>query len=388
MSINQWLSTSSFGDIDWREGCNHIPLKTRTFDPEARDFDEAIEIFWSGVRCCRSGDLDQGSALLATSLLLDMRSFKFAVRLPEEAEAAMFYVDHALMERLITNPLLQDSYSTAILKVFCPLVYGACHGEEQRSIAASLLAAERLIEFIQDEPSLENGPLGGCMKQSKLHYVRSSLFMALGNHKSAATALAAAVKLEPRNVTVRSSLACLWAGLRMKDENALFQEFSRLAEYSHPDARHMSIVYGWLAHLTFLGPSLGTYSDAVQFWAKAKDASARHEELYGTSMMDNSIMKVVQQHVSDLEVDPSQVEARKSWDTAGNRSRYDATSQRGSSDNHYSCVACSKRRTATGGPLLACARCKLVRYCSKECQRKVSSRTRVVPKIRFSICFN
>lgn len=158
----------------------------------------------------------------------------------------------------------------------------------------------------------------------------------------------------------------------MKSESVLFQEFSGVAEYSHPDARHLAPAYGWLAYLTFNDPNLGTYDEGMRFWTKAKEASARKEELYGKSMMGIEIMKLVQKYVAVSEVDPSKAAARRALDAAGNRNRPSASSTPpdGSVSARYACVACFKHRNVGGGPLMACSRCKLVRYCSKDCQRK------------------
>jgi len=104
MSRESWYELTGSSASDWREASQHKPLKGRTTDPEALEYDEASELFLHGIKLARRGDLDAGRSQIATAYLLDGRSINFMPLLPqgEEKEAADLALDPQLLFQLIS----------------------------------------------------------------------------------------------------------------------------------------------------------------------------------------------------------------------------------------------------------------------------------------------
>ena len=55
------------------------PLTQKTDDPEAKNYDEATDIFLSGVKLARNGDFEAACPQIACAYILDSRSINFTM---------------------------------------------------------------------------------------------------------------------------------------------------------------------------------------------------------------------------------------------------------------------------------------------------------------------
>ena len=82
----------------WRKRAHHVPLRLRTSDPEALAWDEAVQMFRSGLAHARAGDLYQGTPKIACAYLMDTQeAVLFIPTLPDE-EAGLSFIDMPLLE--------------------------------------------------------------------------------------------------------------------------------------------------------------------------------------------------------------------------------------------------------------------------------------------------
>jgi tetratricopeptide (TPR) repeat protein len=355
----------------WREACQHATLSDRTSDPEAADYDEAVGLFRKGLRCARGGDLSQGSCLIATAFLLDTRAIHIAMKLPAEQEAAGFLLDMALVEQLQRSEA-GSLVSGTILRLCIATHFGNMPGG-QEAISSSLIETENIIKKIEAEPVLEDenrGILGGCLQRTKIHFLRSSMYMALGNHKKAVKELTAALAIEPSLAYIRSARASLYGSLSLKDAETTFQEWRRVVLDGHPDQRGARVAYAFLAKMALINPKLGTYEEACDYFEKSRRASARFQDIYGrTSVEEMPIEKSVRDQFRMIQSDTAAVARRQAFDSIASQLQ---TVRIAEPTNHrHACLTCGKHANSEGGQLHKCSRCKLVSYCSRECQKKV-----------------
>ena len=89
MSREQFTGNTCLGpDTEWREALHYEPLSGRTEDPRAKDFDDAVELFQSGLKLARHrGDLEAACDRIATAYLLHEPSFKFCGSYPHPEAA-------------------------------------------------------------------------------------------------------------------------------------------------------------------------------------------------------------------------------------------------------------------------------------------------------------
>jgi tetratricopeptide (TPR) repeat protein len=388
MSRENWhnlATTTTTGDVDdWRQLFQHRPLKGRTTDPEAMDFDEASDLFLQGLKLARRGDLKAGRAQIATAYLLDTRSINWVPFLPEDHEAR-----DAAMDFTFHCKLMEDrSYGALVLKIMAADYLG--NGPEgQTFIGSAMKTIQVLLEDIAQHPqheasSEEGGLLGGCMTRTKLLYHRSSLHMAMGNHNKAIKDLTKALKIDPKYTQARDARASLWACLELRDYATLHAEYNRIVGEVHPDSRGLDVAYGWLAFMTLKDSNLGTVQEAKQFFEKCLRAQIRREDLYGKRKNgeDPDILQLCKKMFTNFANGPLEVRKfRADCDAAILSGRMEdlqipATmqvipqpqQQDADSSLRHKCLKCGKTAADVRKRLSKCSRCKLVSYCSKDCQ--------------------
>jgi len=349
---------------NWREHVKHDNFEGRTTDQEALDYDEAVDLFRKGLKCAHAGDLGQACAMISTAFLLDDRSIRHigAARFPLEIsqEAKFYLMDMDTFRKIIGND--PSSFGSRVLMIWTAQVFGLEeHG--QSMLTDALLQSKEIIEAITHNPHLENpkrGVLGGCMTRVKLHFLRSSLYMALGNFKFATKELTKALIVDPCNYDIRAKRAMLYAEMNsVKHQDIVFEEFTQVARKSHPDSRDLSTAYGWLALLTIRDPKHGTYQEAKSYLNKMEYSVHRQEELY--PQKDHSLQICVLARNAMAQVNTKERKLLDSFDTSSiPRPAPNPTIK-------HSCLACGKHNGVDGIKLKQCA-CKRVYYCDRVCQ--------------------
>ena len=81
MSRDYWFDKKR-ERTDWENLIKKEKFSLKTSDPEAKNYDEATQMFLKGVRHARRGDLSEAAPLIACAYLLDGRSVNFARGLP------------------------------------------------------------------------------------------------------------------------------------------------------------------------------------------------------------------------------------------------------------------------------------------------------------------
>ena len=373
---------------DWRTAFHHTPLEGRTTDPQALEWDEACEIFQGGVYCARRGDLHAGRAQIASAFLLDSRSINFCLELPAP-EASDLALDAMLLYQLITSD--ESSFASSVLRILAARHLGFMAETDQALIAEAMTAIEQLIKALEQRPELERpaeegGVLGGCLTRPNLYMQRSSLHMAMGNHKLAIKDLTQALKVDPNYTPARDARASLYGLLNLKDHATIHAEYKRIISEVHVDNRANEVSYAWLTITTLENPTLGTIEDAKRYYEKCQWSMARRTELYGPRPKEQepSILEVVKQKMEMWQKNPNMQRLRRDADRAvrtGDTENFKVPDgflkvERPGPDKrlHHVCLNCSKTAIDTGHQaLMKCGRCKKVSYCSKECQTQVSS---------------
>ncbi|GFH47907.1 hypothetical protein CTEN210_04383 [Chaetoceros tenuissimus] len=346
-------------DINNPEQYRHIPLAPKTSDPEALNFDKAVEIVLTGLRHARHGDLQTACLQIATAFLLDVRSVKFVFEMPPSvsADVELPCVDPALSRRLIEAD--RTGFGCAIIHIILGQYLGDLPGDGQKIVAHALKSIDCLIAVLEKEPWIEkteSGILGGYLTRAKLFELRASFQMTMGNMKRASKDLSSALKCDPSYTSAREARANLWASQDLKNSGDVHREFLRVVKERHPDSTGMVSSYAWLGITLFRDPNLGTLAEAKEYYKKSIQASIRQREIYGDENYHDlpsfSLLKSIfinmRKHPSDTFFIPE----------AGNE------------DKKHLCLACGKREQGDGSKLMKCGRCKSVSYCSRMCQMK------------------
>jgi tetratricopeptide (TPR) repeat protein len=326
MSRQRWMNTAGRPRPDWRVAFSHTPLKGRTTDPEALDWDEASEIFLSGVRCARRGDLEAGRAQIATAFLLDGRSINYCTVLPAPEAADLALDDELLRMLILSDP---NSFASTVLNILAARCYGHADKHGQAVIGIAMRSIEFLIKACEQNPTLEKtpnegGPLGGCLSRPNLLFLRSALHMPMGNHKLAIRDLTAALKINPNYTPARDARASLYATLKRKDNITIHGEYQRIIREVHEDQRGNEVSYAWLAITTLEEPRLGTLDDAKRYYEKSIRATARRDELYGPRRSDElpPCLEVMKQKMAMMGSAPAMERLRRDFDRARWLCRY------------------------------------------------------------------
>ena len=167
MSREQWYASTQRASAQRGRVVENIRVSERlsekTDDPEARDHDEATQLFYNGVKLARiSGDFEAASAQIACAYLLDSRSVNFVGGIPENLDAAKknMILDYELMGKLAMRD--PDSLACSVLTMMLAQFMGSDPIHGQSFIATGMLVIEKLLEHIQDNlhiEKLDNGIL-------------------------------------------------------------------------------------------------------------------------------------------------------------------------------------------------------------------------------------
>jgi tetratricopeptide (TPR) repeat protein len=365
---------------DWRQAFQHTPLKGRTTDPEALDFDEASGLFLNGIKLARRGDLKAAVAQVATAYLLDGRSINYYPVLPVPEEARDIALDPKLLYDLSQNS--DDSFGAMVLRIFAAGRLGSLPEDGQMYIATGMDAIDKLLKAITENPKLEErwengGVLGGCMKRSTLLYLRSSLHMYMGNHNKAIKDLTKALEIDDKFLDAREARANLWASLKVKDYATIYPEFNQLVSEAHVDNRGNGNAYAWLAIMALGDPKLGTTAEAKQYYEKFLRATIRRDELYGRRTLEQQspVLQLCRDQFANFTNGPPELRrARENLDAAYLLGKLEGLNVQqelviDKSLRSHRCLNCGKMATDIGCRLSKCSRCKQVSYCSRDCQR-------------------
>jgi tetratricopeptide (TPR) repeat protein len=355
-------------------------------DPEAADYDEAADLFFQGLRLARTGDLSAARAQIATAYLLDSRSINFSMHTSNNPEIQEKCLDLDLLI-ILTQANEQDmhqvTYGGHVLRIFIGRQLGDHPIEGQNALASALLSVNYLLQRVREQPQLgghhsQGGALGGCMSYSNLLLHRATIFMAMGNRKKAAADLTKALEDDPQFHKARDARASLWANLKMKDDEVIFNEYKKLVQEVHPDNRGLEVAYAWMAIFVLRDAKLGTLEDAKQYYTKCLRASMRKAELYGANN-EPPIMQMVKNIYAETMRNPAVRKLREQFDVAVATGRMEEVSipegfetvpkEPTSNQMTHMCLNCGKTAVDIGRKLYKCSQCKKVSYCSAECQR-------------------
>ena len=358
------------------------PLSKRTGDPQAKDYDEACEIFKNAVSLARAGDLQAACPQIACAYLLDGRSINFCLKPPETSTEEAF-VDYALLVKMVQRD--PKCFGAMVIVIMLGQFLGPNPKLGQGMIAQALQCIDHLLEIIEEQPSIErqeNGILGGCLKRTELLRQRSTFHMAMGNRKQAMKDLTKALKIDENCTTAREARACVWASTDLKDDSTIHNEFKRVLSEHHEDDRGNEVAYAWLAITTLRNPNLGSMEDAKGYYERCLEAKNRRDQLYGKRSKEEESPAL--QHLRELfEVrlrqHPEAEIFRRDLDNVERgfanvripQSCSVEARKRKAPKNKYACVKCGVSQETNGGKLMKCSRCNLASYCSKDCQKKV-----------------
>lgn len=275
----------------------HDSLGSRTTDPEAAGFDEAIQLVQTGLRHARSGSLEVGLPLIACAFLLDSRAIEFKPVLDLQKDnadnAANRFLDMGLLQQLIDFEG-GNNVASQVLMIYAAIVFGEAEGARARSLQALHVSANIIIDITND-PTMEDadrGILGGCLKRAILHRMRATLYLSLGSPEAAVEELSEALLLNPNLTSIGCERAVLSAVMSYKSPRELVCDFRRVVRHAHPDARELRDAYAWLAKLILEDRDLGSFGQAYRYLQLSRSAKARYEEIYGpttSSLIESQI---------------------------------------------------------------------------------------------------
>lgn len=263
-----------------RKRAHHVPLRLRTSDPEALAWDEAVQMFRSGLAHCRAGDFHQGTPKIACAYLMDTRAVLFMPTLPDE-EAGLSFIDMPLLEQLLEYDR-SDSYASQVLMVYVAILFSSAQdGDSKKRVLQALFESSKLLNNLYNDQTLENRGLG-TFKRTTVHKLRSTLYLSIWDMPKAAKELTDALQINPRLAGLRFTRACLLAVEPGANYEVLYKEFLQVVEDSHPDARELREAYAWIAKLSMdHGFGGGTEASVEMYVQKSVIAAARCRELYG-----------------------------------------------------------------------------------------------------------
>lgn len=389
----------------------HANLK-ETDDPEAQDYLKAHEMFKRGLRCAQSGDLAQAKVLIVAAFLLDERAIVFGSDYPPEVPV----LDTTLVAAMIKHTLAAvDEYLQDYL-LYVVIAFSGLSAENRRTelqvVQIGMNVLDFALQYLRDHPEAEgdreSGMLGGMLRRARLHELKAALYSRMGNMKQCMKSLADALASDPKGPEkdVKTSMIFKWAGYDMKPNKEVHDELKAWLDDSHPDSRHRFFAYSWLAILTFRDYACGTYDDAVVWFRKANAAKDRLVYLYGPGGAElyinnpvweharrhfpvseggigcrdlefmtarrRNIDKRVAESIPDLQRRLQRVAIRRNDDTGRLErvaiERNDDTDDGKQTGSFSSCIKCGSGSSNDGGPKMLMCACKIVYYCSKECQ--------------------
>lgn len=380
-------------------------------DRQNRHFVEATELFQSAIRCGKHGDMHNATAQLATAFLLSERAISIC-------GGDEWHDDRLAAVNLIRMiEYVGDEHSAAgtMLEILVGTMVGPSMAMMSGSSADeatmnTIAQIDSQIRWIERQPAIEgvdgkerdhSVPLGATFRRSRLHELRSSLFMRLGDLRRAESALTEAIRLASNRddrLNLRLLRASLWGAQNMREKPKQFEEFKACADGLHEDNRGHTSCSAWLALLIFESASLGTYRDAVTWLSKMHESMRRQAVLYGESteakreeMRGSIIGKVLRIFPredggeADGEAAISRALGRKLLDVSVatgidpeqlgfERREVDGDAAARPTRVLLECAMCGKvgsesSKTGHAISLRRCGQCRMVAYCSVECQK-------------------
>ncbi|KAK3830814.1 MAG: hypothetical protein JOS17DRAFT_149265 [Linnemannia elongata] len=217
--------------------------------------------------------------------------------------------------------------------------------------------------------------------------LRASCYMALRNYKACTEDLEEVLNIKPDQTEIHSMLGNVYyATHQAQDAISHFRDF---VEAAHPDSRTLPNAYYALATLTLQSAPSGAskkksnqalkqaavLKEAQDFYAKAQAADVRFKELYGVPTGLNEIKRTA---VMAFQARSAGRNGLLSTDsTPALLEASEALKKSFKSPGISSCANCSRPDNVANDerapelkpkPLIKCAKCNKVAYCSRPCQ--------------------
>lgn len=136
----------------------------------------------------------------------------------------------------------------------------------------------------------------------------------------------------------------------------------------HEDNRGNGVAFGWLAITTLNDPSLGTIQDAKTYYELCLKATMRRDELYGKRTKEE-LPPVLDILHRNFQQHPEAVNFQRDLHHIIQGMGGTSVEEKGGLETKFSCVTCGALQGSNGGIMKCSSRCRLVSYCSKDCQR-------------------
>ncbi|KAF9363053.1 hypothetical protein BGX34_005000 [Mortierella sp. NVP85] len=223
--------------------------------------------------------------------------------------------------------------------------------------------------------------------KGRLLELRASCYMALRNFKLCNEDLEEALSIEPVNVDNHSTLGNVYYALHQAQE--ALHHFKDFVETAHPDSRTLPNAYYALAVLTLQSAPSGAtkkkshqalkqaavLKEAQDYFTKAQKADERFKELYGVPTGFNEIKATAYQSFQVRT--PSRSGLLPNDPNAALLDASEILKKSFKSPGIASCANCGRADNVANEtrspdqkpkPLLKCAKCNKVAYCSRPCQ--------------------
>lgn len=286
-------------------------------------------------------------------------------------DAENYILDVKLLQKLL-RPGGDDAAQTILQFLLAIYVVADNYNCNQELLEGTMLETEKLMKALKANPSMEGAPtvLEGCLNRPILHSRRADVCHAMNKIKKAIKEETAALKLNPNLSLIRASRAKTYCTMNWKGEEQLFRECQRVVDDSHPDARHLTPVYGWMSALVLESPMIGSYADACMLKTKMEKHSSRMKNLYGEIEVQQSSNADIQSKVRQMfALDAKQLQERQFLDKIPKEYLASLPDVPAKEKIKYFCMQCLKPDKVEGVKLFQCSACKQVYYCSRECQR-------------------
>lgn len=163
----------------------------------------------------------------------------------------------------------------------------------------------------------------------------------------------------------------------LKAPKKIVDECKMVVPEIQPDSRDLRHMYAILVFLTLTLAYFGTFQEASAYYQKMKDAEKRQIELYGEQgvQLESRSCWVNEAHSNFRNLTNGKIRDRVHLDQVKgqNQQVMDALEQDATEMpediTKRQCTICEKGSSQGVKKVFACSRCKLVCYCSKECQK-------------------
>mmetsp|Transcript_1301 Transcript_1301/g.1589 ORF Transcript_1301/g.1589 Transcript_1301/m.1589 type:complete len:336 (-) Transcript_1301:538-1545(-) len=230
----------------------------------------------------------------------------------------------------------------------------------------ALKSVDSIIQWLEECPINEtrDTPFVGMLKRTDFLVLRSNILTTLGNHKDAVESLNKALKIDKNHLWSRFNRARLWGLFMMKKSKKIFDEFVIVRSQIREDHIWSVDVYAWITLCIMWDPTIANQDVAKLTYEKCLAAEIRHSVLYPnkeaydcTPLIIDTVKETMEAFLQSGSVSMVGVQQRPRLD------HFDQNSDK-RKQWRYLCSNCCKNDCK----LFACAKCKIVSYCSKECQ--------------------